>query len=189
MAIAGLVLFGIGLSHSLYLVGNADFAAVLIAILIYADNRPGVDHIFGLRFFPRLLQLKKYIPLVLRVGLGGAMIFLAVYEKFLNPHTSEAIVRAFDLTAVIPVSPAMWVLGVGCIELVVGLCILLGFWTRLVSLIAFLVLTLTFFYFGEDVYSHVTLFGVLSVLLTVGGGHASLDEWLHKKGIEKGAFV
>jgi uncharacterized membrane protein YphA (DoxX/SURF4 family) len=188
MTIAGLALFAIGLTHTFYLAGNADFAAALLALLMYADNRPGVDHIFGIRFFPNLSSLKKYVPLVLRVGLGGAMIFLAIYEKFLNPHTSEAIVRAFDLTSVIPVSPAMWVLGVGCIELVVGLCILLGFWTRLVALIAFLVLTLTFFYFGEDVYSHVTLFGVLSVLLTLGGGHLSLDEWLHKKGIEKGAF-
>jgi uncharacterized membrane protein YphA (DoxX/SURF4 family) len=53
----------------------------------------------------------------------------------------------------------------------------LGFKTRLISVIAFVVLSLSFFYFGEEVYSHVTLFSVLSVLFVTGGGKLIIDNF------------
>jgi uncharacterized membrane protein YphA (DoxX/SURF4 family) len=63
----------------------------------------------------------------------------------------------------------------GMIELVVGVLLLIGFQVRLVSIITFTILIVTFFFFKEDVYSHVTLFGTLSVLMITGAGPLSLD--------------
>ncbi len=187
--LAALLMYAIGVFTSGYLFGSLDFAALCIALLLYGESRPGVDHIAGIRFFPGFSHLKRFVPLVLRIGVGGAMVFLAVYEKMLNPHTSAMVVEQFGLNTVIPVDVSLWVFGAGVIELILGLCLMLGVWTRPVSLVTFFVLSLSFFYFGEDVYSHVTLFGSLSVLIALGAGHWSLDEWLHKKGIEKGAFI
>ena len=73
------------------------------------------------------------------------------------------------MTAAVPVSAAMWVLSAGMIELAVGLLLILGWRPRLVSAIAFLFLTASFFFFKESVYSHITLFGSLSVIYASGG--------------------
>ena len=99
----------------------------------------------------------------------------------MNPHASELVVQKYNLTSAIAVSPEMWVFSVGIIELVVGLFLLIGFKTRLTSAIAFAVLVVTFFYFKEDIFSHVTLFGSLSVLFITGGGIWSVDRYLEKK--------
>ena len=170
-----IVLYLAALSKSMYLVGNLDFLGLALTLGIIADARPGIDDLFGIPFKPLFKKFKKYVPLILRVGIGVAMMFLGLYEKILNPHLSELVVNAYGLTSVIPVGPEMWVLGAGVVEFLVGLLILLGVHTRLTSSIAFLILSLSFFYFGEDVYSHITLFGTLSILFVTGGGALSCD--------------
>lgn len=57
---------------------------------------------------------------------------------------------------------------------------MLGLFTRVSAGIAFIVLSLSFFYFGEDVSSHITLFGILSVLFVTQGGAWSLDKKLFR---------
>jgi uncharacterized membrane protein YphA (DoxX/SURF4 family) len=126
-------------------------------------------------------RLSKYAPLVLRIALGGAFIFLAFYEKIFNPHFFSTVVEAFHLTSIIQVSPAMWTLSVGLIELIVGLCIIFGFKTRVTSAIAFAVFICTFFFFRESVFSHVTIFAGLSSLFIMGGGNLSIDEHISHK--------
>jgi uncharacterized membrane protein YphA (DoxX/SURF4 family) len=69
----------------------------------------------------------------------------------------------------------MWVFSAGIIEVLIGLALVAGFYTRLSSAIAFVVLSMSFFYFGEDVSSHITLFGILAVLFITRGGIWSLD--------------
>jgi uncharacterized membrane protein YphA (DoxX/SURF4 family) len=170
-----IILFLFALSKNFYLLGNLEVLASLIALLILSQPKPGLDDLLGVPSFLSLKSLKDFVPLILRIGIGGAMMFLAVYEKFLNPHLSEIVVHNYHLTSIIPVSPEMWVLSAGIIEFLVGLFLFLGFKTRLASAVAFVVLSLSFFYFGEEVYSHVTLFSVLSVLFVTGGGKISID--------------
>ncbi|OGZ57651.1 MAG: hypothetical protein A2827_01240 [Candidatus Spechtbacteria bacterium RIFCSPHIGHO2_01_FULL_43_30] len=173
-------LFLFAILKNFYLFGNADFLALAIALLITANPKPGLDDLLGLPFFSPLKSFKEWVPLVLRVGIGGAMIFLAVYEKFLNPHLSQLVVENYQLTSIIPVSTGMWVLSAGLIEFAVGLVLLIGFQTRLAAVIAFSVLSLSFFYFHEAVYSHVTLFTILSILFVTGGGKLSVDKFVDK---------
>lgn len=174
--IVAIILFIFALSQNFYLLGNFDFLVAAIVLLVFANPKPGLDDLFGIPFFLPLKSLQKWAPLILRVGIGGAMMFLAMYEKLLNPNLFAAVVENYHLTSVIPVSPEMWVLSAGLIEIAVGFLLFIGLRTRLVSAIAFLVLSLSFFYFSEDVYSHITLFGVLSVLFVTGGGKLSVDE-------------
>lgn len=175
-----IVLFLFALTQDVYLIGNSEFIFGSLALLVLGNERPGLDDIF---LIPNhgLKALKKYVPLIIRLGLGGAMTYLALYEKLLNPHISELVVSKFNLTGAISVSPEMWVLSAGLIELLVGIFIMIGYHTRLTSAIAFLVITSTFFFFKEDVYSHVTLFGMLSVLFITGGGYLSIDNWMIRR--------
>lgn len=169
------ILFVFALSRDFYLIGNLDFLAAAMALCILADPKPGLDDLLGIPFFSPFKSLRQWVPLVLRIGIGGAMMFLAVYEKFLNPHFSAVVVQNYQLTSVIPVSPAMWVLSAGLIEFAIGLLLFVGFRTRLIAATTFLVLTLSFFYFGEAVYAHVTLFGILWVLFITDGGKLSFQ--------------
>ncbi len=179
-ALIALVLYVVALSHSFYIVGNMEVAAALLSLLILGSMRPGLDDLLAIPHI-KTDRFKKYVPLLLRLGIGGALVFLSLYEKVLNPHVSELVVQKYALDSIIPVGAAMWIFAVGMIELAVGLFILIGFQTRLITAVAFVVLMTTFFFFKEEVYSHVTLFGVLSALFITGAGPWSLDSLLKKR--------
>lgn len=177
-----IIVYGIGLSQAPYLLGNLDLLSLALIGLIAGNKRPGLDDLLKICFFSPFKSLKTSLPLIIRLGLGGAMTFLAIYEKFLNPMLSEFVVKKYSLQSFIPVSSAMWVFSVGAIEAILGILIIVGLRTRLISAIAFLVLSSTFFYFQESVTAHVTLFGSLSVLFITGSGQVfSLDQTIAEK--------
>lgn len=179
--LAAVALFCFGLSQSSYLIGNVDMLALAVALLLLGSKRPGLDDMLGIKKWGGASKFHQYAPLVLRIGLGVAFLFLAIYEKFLNPHGSELVVTMYNLTRAVPVSPALWVLGAGMVEFVLGTLLILGLEVRLVSVVSFLVISISFFYFKESVYSHVTLFGALSMLVVTGAGPWSIDSLIRKK--------
>lgn len=166
-----------GLIHNGYMFGSLEVLAAAISLFLLADNRPSFDNIVGIPMLFRN-RLAKYVPLILRIGVGATFIFLAFYEKIFNPHFFSTVVQSFNLTSIIPVSSAMWTLSVGLIELLVGIFIIFGFKTRITSAIAFCVFITTFFFFKESVFSHVSIFAGLSALFILGGGIYSIDEYI-----------
>ena len=170
-----IVLYVFALTQDLYFIGNLDYLALMIAVLLWGSTRPGVDHLFGINLPKLFVKWEAYATFILRVGIGVAMGYLAIVEKFLNPHAMELVISRYDLTSVIPVSLEMWVFATGAIELLIAIALLIGFKTRLAAGTAALVLTLSFFFFGEEVFSHVTLFGVMSILFVSGAGKWSVD--------------
>jgi uncharacterized membrane protein YphA (DoxX/SURF4 family) len=180
-SLAAIGVYIYALFQDVYILGNLDFLAVAVALLVLDNERPGLDDLLGMPKISPFSNFKKFVPLILRIGIGGAMIYLALYEKIFNPNLSELIVIGFNLQNVVPVSVEMWVLSTGLIELLIGVMLILGMFTRIVSAIAFIVLSLSFFYFGEDVASHITLFGILAVLFITEGGKVSIDKFLTKK--------
>lgn len=170
-----MLLYGAGLfGGNGALLGNLEFFTMGIAILASGNLKPGVDDLLGIRASNPAKSASRHIPLLLRIGVGGSMLFSAIYEKFFHPHASAYVVEAYNLHALIPVDPGAWVLGAGLTEALLGLLLIFGVGTRLVATISFFMISLTFFYFGEDVYSHVTLFASLSALVVLGGGSWSL---------------
>ncbi len=177
--ILGLYLFG--LSLDIYLIGNLDFFALALGLLVFHSARPGVDDVLGISLLHKIHIPRIYLAPLLRVGIGGAMIFLALYEKIFNPHFMELVINQYHLTQILPVNAPMWVFSTGAIELAIGIFLVLGLYTRVISIIAIIVISLSFFYFNESVYSHITLFGTLSILAIENGGLFSLDRWRQKK--------
>lgn len=181
MIILGIVSFVFALAQDMYLVGSLDLMALLVVMLMIDAEKPGVDDVLGIRDIFHLNFIKDYMGLILRFGIGFSMMFLALYEKVFNPFLSEFVVKVTHLTDVIPVDAMTWVFGAGIIEFLIGLVLIIGFKTRLTAVIAFLVLSLSFFYFGEEVTSHITLFGTLGAILILGPGKISVDNMLTKK--------
>jgi len=163
-------LFVVALLRDWYLVGALDVLVLALILFINDSRRPGVDDIIGIPDI-KISKWKKYIPIIARVGTGFGLLFLALYEKILNPHLSAFVVEATELTSVVPVSPEMWVLSAGVIEVILGVFLIVGYRVRLVSVITFFVLASSFFYFKEDVSSHITLFGITSILFILGKKH------------------
>lgn len=160
-------LFVVAFIQDWYLLGALDVLVLAVLLFIQDSRRPGIDDIIGIPDI-KIKSLQRYIPAIVRIGTGISLTFLAVYEKLLNPHLSAFVVETTNLTNVIPVSPSMWVLSAGSVEAVLGIFLILGIRTRLVSVVTFIVLALSFFYFKEDVTSHITLFGVMSILFILG---------------------
>jgi len=180
VSFAALALFVIAYSQESYIAGNLDMLALTLSFIILANAKPGIDDLVGIPQATFVKRFKKYVPLVLRTGLGGAMIYLAVYEKILNPHWAERVIFDYGLGD-FGITPVLWVFGAGVVELLVGLAIFFGFKTRFVSVLALLVLSVSFFYFGEDVYSHVTLFSSAAILFITDSGDISIDHFIKRK--------
>ena len=164
------LLWMVGVAGEPYLLGNVELFAAAIGLFLVADPRPGIDHLLGIPFFSPVRRQASFLPIVLRVGLGGAMLYLAVFEKFLHPMASVVVANTYELSQVIPVSVSAWVYGAGLVEALIGLGFIVGRYVRPFAALAFVVLSLSFFYFGEDVHAHVTLFGVLSCVFILGEG-------------------
>lgn len=178
-AVIAFALFIYTLVQDPYLIGSFDILALIISLLVLDSRRPGVDDIIGIPDFLHIRKLRKYLPTILRVGIGVGMAYLAVVEKIMTPHLAAHVAEVTELTSVIPVSAMMWTFAAGVIEFVVGLLLVIGFKTRLASVAALFILSMSFFYFGEDVTSHVTLFGTLSAVFILGVGPLGIDKPHH----------
>ncbi len=173
----------------------SEYVAGFLAILVVGPGQPSADMLFrrlvvtdgtvASRFrgsrTPRDVLAGLGIgpdvaPLLLRVFLGLNFAYLGITQKWLQPGAALGVVEKYGLTAVVPVSPELWVFGAGAAEALVGVALVAGFFTRGTAAVAFLLLTTTLFGLPDDpVLAHVTLFGLSSALLVTGGGPYSLD--------------
>jgi uncharacterized membrane protein YphA (DoxX/SURF4 family) len=193
---------------ALYLVGAVIYPSVLlqleiavgsIVIALVGSGKPSADHVLyriseakGTLYGrvdlvqPRarawqqtVQQYERYAPTVGRVGLGVGFAFLGVSEKMLSPGLGMEVVDHYDLTAVVPVSPELWVFGAGLAEIGLGVLLIVGAFTRASATAAIVMLTLTLFALPDDpVLAHVGLYGLASVLLITGSGPYGVDRRL-----------
>ena len=164
-----------------------DVAGGLAVAAIVGPGRPSVDDLLraafprgpGARAATENLAAGRYddvVPLLVRLGLGGAFAASGVIDKLLIHEQALAAVEKYGLTSVVPVSAEMWVVGAFLVETALGVAILLGVLTRFGAVVGFVVLTQALFALPDDpVIAHVGLFGLSSMLVILGGGRWSLD--------------
>lgn len=167
---AALALYFFALVQSPNLIGSLEFVTLCFAFLTLGNGRPSFDDLFGVPDLHKIGHLSDWVPFCIRIGIGGAMMFSAFFEKFLHPHASALVVQLYHMNDSIFLPLAVWVAWAGIIEFLLGFFCVIGFHVRLVSAITFFVIMLSFFFFGEAVYAHITLFGGLSVLFIMGAG-------------------
>jgi uncharacterized membrane protein YphA (DoxX/SURF4 family) len=169
------------------LVMMLDVAGGLAVAALLGPGRPSLDDLLraafprgpGARAATENLALGRYddvVPLLVRLGLGGAFAASGIVDKLLIYDQALAAVDRYGLTSVVPVAPEVWVLGAILIETSLGVAILLGVLTRFSAAVGFAVLTLALFALPDDpVIAHVCLFGLSSALIILGAGRYSLD--------------
>jgi uncharacterized membrane protein YphA (DoxX/SURF4 family) len=169
------------------LVMMLDVAGALGVAILLGPGRPSLDDLLRAAF-PRgpgaraatenlgAGRTDDLVPLLVRLGLGGAFAASGLVDKLLIHDQALAAVGQYRLTDVVPVGPELWVVGAILIETALGIAILAGVLTRASAIIGFLVLTLAMFALPDDpVIAHVGLFGLSSMLVITGAGRWSLD--------------
>ena len=186
-ALVALGAFLVTLATHPELVMMLDVAGGLAAAAILGPGRPSLDDLLraafpagpGARAATRNLARGRYddlVPVLVRLGLGGAFVASGIIDKLLIYDQVLAAVDRYGLASVVPVAPELWVLGAAVVETGLGLAIILGVLTRFSAVVGFAVLTLALFALPDDpVISHVALFGLSSLLVILGGGRWSLD--------------
>lgn len=186
-ALVGLAAYGIALVGNPELIMMFDVAGALGVAVLLGPGRPSLDDLVraafprgpGGRAATENLGSGHYddlVPLLVRIGLGGAFLASGIVDKLLIHDQALAAVERYDLTAAIPVAPELWVLGAILIETALGLAVIAGVLTRLSAAVGFAVLTLALFAIPDDpVIAHVGLFGLSSLLIITGAGRWSLD--------------
>lgn len=173
-----------------------EFVPGLLSIIVLGSGRPSIDQLLtelsrhegtiyshvdpvygGLvkPFASWITPYQRFVPVILRAGLGIALIYLGIGQKLLRPGVALSVVEKYGLTAIVPVSPELWVIGAAVVEVAVGIILLLGIWTRLAAAVLFGLFSLTLFGLPDDpVLPHTSLFGLIAVLLILGAGPFSV---------------
>ena len=173
-----------------------EFVGGFLAIVLVGSGRPSADTLLfrlastedtvygGIAFTGRLTEraeqllgpYQPYTPTVLRVGAGLSFLIVGLADKLLQPGKALVVVEQYQLTSVLPIDAGLWVVGAGGTEVVLGLALIVGFFTRGVATAAFGILTLTLFALPDDpVLAHIPLFGLAAALLITGSGRLALD--------------
>jgi uncharacterized membrane protein YphA (DoxX/SURF4 family) len=189
-ALVGLAAYAVSFVFHPQLVMMLDVAGALAVAAVLGPGRPSVDDLLRAAF-PRgpgskaateNLAAGRYddvVPLLVRLGLGGAFVASGIVDKLVIYEQALEAVHKYGLTAVVPVSPEMWVVGSSAVETALGVAVLLGIMTRFSAIVGFTVLTLALFALPDDpVIAHVALFGLSSALVILGGGRWSVDRLL-----------
>lgn len=201
VALLGLAAYGVALVLDPRLIAIFDVAGGLAAVAVVGPGAPSLDDLLRASF-PRApgrepatgtvseARYDDLVPLLVRLGLGGALAASGIVDKLLIYEQALAAVDKYGLTRVVPVSPELWVVGAAAVETALGIAILLGVRTRFCAVLGFAVLTLAVFALPDDpVIAHVGLFGLASVLVVLGGGRWSVDALLARRAARRGATV
>jgi uncharacterized membrane protein YphA (DoxX/SURF4 family) len=195
-AIIGLLVYLLALFAQPLLLYSFEWVPGFIAIALVGSGRPSADEVlqkvaaaegtvYG-KIDPvhraaswlnrRIDPYERFVPTVIRVGMGLSFVFLGIFEKLLAPEMALSVVEQYSLTALLPVPAELWVLGAGFAELGLGIAIMFGFFTRISSITALSVFVLTLFGIPDDpVLAHIGLFSLASALLITGAGAYALD--------------
>lgn len=192
-ALVALAIYLGGLAWQPGLVEIWDVAGGLAALALLGPGVPSVDDLLRHAFpdapgravateAPSRSVYDDWVPVLVRVGLGGAFLASGIVDKLLvYPQALDAVAR-YHLTSLVPVAPELWVVGAALVEAVLGLAILLGVLTRASAVLGFAVLTLAVFGLPDDpILAHVGLFGLCSILVVLGAGRWSVDAWLGRR--------
>jgi len=158
----------------------ANLAAVAAFLVVVP---PGEDAYGAARPSPE--DLRRAL-LLLRLGVGTALIVLAFTEKLTNPVMAVDTLEHFPSLDVfglvgIHVAPETFVAIAGAVELLFGLLVISGAFPQVAVLVAMVPFNATLLLFGQtEMVGHLPVYGVFLALLVYGSNAetAPLVRWL-----------
>jgi len=126
-------------------------------------------------------QLRRAL-LVLRVGVGIALVVLAFSEKLTNPVMARATLEHYPELDVfglvgIDLAPDTFIVVAGAVELLFGLLVLSGALPQVAVLVAMVPFNATLLIFGQtEMVGHLPVYGVFLALLVYGSDPRTFRE-------------
>jgi hypothetical protein len=133
----------------------------------------------GARLEERNLELMALAIFALRVAAGSALIFVALYEKLINPQLAlDFLVEHPDLQLAhqldLPLSDIEFVRLAGAIEVLFGMLLISGALPQAIVLVAGIPFNATLWFFGiNELVGHLPIYGAMLAIL-VFGSHPQL---------------
>ncbi len=172
------------LTYKDYMMTYFNYFGEFIALMFFGTRFIALD-----QFLPDLIGkitagLKKFEAPIIRITYGISILYPAISIKILHPIIIIQIVRQYHLDQIhwlFPQDPLLISLGTGLAQIAVGLFIIVGFETRMASLITFLLYTMSILYFKEVVWPHYILLALGLYLVINNGGKYTIDSLFIKK--------
>ena len=180
---AGIFIFG--------LEAMLDNALILgfAAFFWFAGRGPiSIDRLILPRLEPSITAMRRAIP-ALRIGVGLSLTAAAFSEKLANPALAKMFLEHYPLNFTpslgIPIPDNIFVLCAGSVELLVGLCLIFGVFTREIIVIAWLPINLTLTIFDwSELVGHLPIYGAMALLFVWDSSSQNLELWV--KGLRMG---
>jgi uncharacterized membrane protein YphA (DoxX/SURF4 family) len=169
LALAALWFIGIGVFGLEAMLENAHYLGLAAFFFLAGRGPHAIDRLLSPALTPSP-NLARWAMPCLRIGLGLGLSVVAFTEKLANHELSEAFLEKYPLNFTawlhIPMSNEVFVQCAGATELLIGLCLLFGFFPRTIILTAwvFINMTLTIFDWTELV-GHLPIYGIMAVLI------------------------
>lgn len=165
-----------------HLFSYLNYLGGLLTLMFLGSRFLSFDRLFfGAR--QRFPKLKQYETAIVRVCYGLGIIYAAVVVKLLHPAVPLMVVTQYHMTdfhMLFPSDPLLVVLGATLSEIAIGIFIIFGFELRLTVLVSLFYITLSLFFFKEQVWPHFLLYGI-SLNLLFNRETFTLDNFFDKR--------
>ena len=179
-----LVFLGAFASYHTYMLTYANYLGEMLFALIIGSGRFSFDRSLGLRsrYFEKVgRHFEPYAFPLLRVLFGISVAYASYFAKYLHSLLALDVVTQYHLTQFFPFSPLFTVLGAFIVETLIGLFIIFGFEIRHTAAFFLFWIFLSLLYFGESVWPHLVLVGVLLALFCHGYDRYSIQGYFFKR--------
>jgi len=170
-AILATALFiGLIIHFKVYMLNYATYLGEALTIALFG----GAHTLFASNKMSHILTrvispiLHKYKFLIMRILFGVSLVYASLYAKLIHGALALEVVSKYNLTHYFPFDPVFLVLGSMLIEVLLGICFMIGFEIRFASLFFLIFLTLSLVFFGEAVWPHIILIGTAIAMFTHG---------------------
>jgi uncharacterized membrane protein YphA (DoxX/SURF4 family) len=170
--------------YNVYMLTYANYLGEICFVLILGSGRFSLERMLGIHSRHFHLLRRRFEPYafpVLRILFGISVAFASYFAKFLHSQLALDVVTNYHLTNYFHFEPLFIVLGAFCVELLIGLFFILGIEIRHTVLFFLFWLFLSLLYFGEAVWPHLVLVGVLLALFCHGYDRYSVEGRFFKK--------
>jgi uncharacterized membrane protein YphA (DoxX/SURF4 family) len=181
--LAGLWLLGCVLVGPQGMLDNSLFLGFAAFFYLAGRGPIAVDRLALPRLEPSPRLIAQAMT-ALRIGLGASLVVVAFTEKLANLPLGLEFLKHYPLNFTvglgIPLPDDVFVICAGAVELLVGLWILFGIFTREIVLIAWLPINLTLTIFNwTELVGHLPIYGIMAVLLLWAPGRENLALWVN----------
>lgn len=166
-----------------YMITYFNYYGELLALIFFGSRIFSLDAVMS-KSKAWLHKLKEWEISLIRITYGISVLYPAITIKILHPAIMVEIAEKYNLMRfhwLFPQDPLLISLGTGIAQIVVGLCIIFGFATRLNSFITFVLYIMSIIFFKEAVWPHYILLALGLYLVINNGGKYSIDNWIEKK--------